>query len=911
MATKLQFIRDISGSVSNNLPLSDRTETMNLVGSELTAFFDIPKSQAAYVVTFKYESNKLTDLTANRVNVDVRHFPYPASDNTYSNPLALLVPGGVRIYVSAAREDVDTDVLVHASIYEAPNAVGVKNLQQGEAELIGINVIPDTVSVPVGTTCQFTAYGFYSDDTFRDITTEVDWRVDLEEVATIGLNTGLLTGVAEGYALVDATLGSITSNEANVQVTASVIVSLAITPVNPSVDIGGSIQFTATATYSDGHQEVVYPTQWYTNDEEIVIINSNGLAEAISEGTAEIGCYITTLSGDIIAPPQTLTVTVAEANAYINYVPNGQFTVLNDYIKQDVEIDGSSYFEKGGQLVLSGYIDQTTTLDRYGNFYFYKYETTEGEDTLALVKAGDEGIEANPMYWMHHYCFNNQGSQFKRRFYEFIIGDILSFSGSVVTVSVWGKAGADSNGAINIILRQNYANGANDNYMGMDDDPITLGWSASKISKTFTVDSINRNLIQEGKGTFSVIIEPTCSNGGATDEFDVYFTNVQLNKTSKILPYQYIAADKLVTYKRATELPDLTSKTPTASIVTGDVLTLGKSTQGQVGVYLPPTLSYASPVPVGTMLDYLGEIDPPEGGWLNCCIGAVKAYNNAWIHREVSKTQFQRLFNRLNPTGGANTPMFGPCGCYVNNTGAEQSNQLRVYNQFSYGGSWLQDEVVGLNGAFTIERLSQSYNVTRITCPDADIFDPSTGYITRYTSRYDTYSGTPLCWYIVFIKDGNYAIHESVPVNSSVNIVYVYINSGDSASSVANSLSSAIWYIGFYLPLPNGYFSRCWDNGVGVDPDASGRNGRADSYSGDHVGTVQASTFGSHTHTKKVMNFWTDQQGVRGGVAPFGYVSSGPTSVASPDPLGTFALNETGGNETRGSNMSYAKIIKY
>jgi len=900
MATKLQFVRDITGMVSDILPPSDISETLN-VGSELTAFFDVPKEQSAYVVIFKYASNNLEDLTADRVNIDVRFFPYPPSNNTYCNPLALLIPGGARIYASVARPDVDTDVLVHASIYEAPIVMGGMRLQQGEAELVSIGIVPETADVPVGSTQQFTAYGYYSDETFRDITTEVDWRVDLEEVATIGLHTGLLTGISDGYAIVDAVLGSITSNSADVTVSAAIVVSLAITPINPSVDIGGTIQFTATATYSDGSHTIVNPTQWYSNNEEVSIIDNNGLADAVSEGTADIGCYITLPGGDVIAPTQTMTVTVAASNDYINYIPNGQFTVLNDYIVPGNLITLDEFSGKENQFLLSGLPGNTATVENpgsYGNISFYKYGTSGGSDEMSLEKISNSDIvEANPLYCIHHTCSEISNYQSIRRYYEFVIGDVASFANKTITVSVSAKTAADNQGGIRFVFRQNYGGSNPDVYYDQDSDIYTLNWEAySKISRSIDIPDIDRSLITVGESAFSIIIEVTSSNLGATDEFDVSFTNVQVNKTNKVLPYQYIAEDKLRVYKRSVELPSITSAMPSLINMPGDVLTIHTSNQGQTGIYVPSYLSYSSPVPVGTVIDYVGEVDPPEGGWLMC------------DGREISKTQYPRLFNILNPT--SSTPMYGNSGCYVQNTGSEQPNQIRVYNHYSYSGSWLQDQVIGLGGMFTIERLYQNYNVTRITCPNASEFDPTSGYMTRLTAYPDDAATNYYTWYIIFILDGNFAIPQGVSLQANNKIVYVHINITDNATQVATALGNAMNWIGFFLPDYRGMFVRGWNNGRPWpynDPDVATRNGRQDGVSGDHVGTFQESQFASHNHPIDIMAW-------RGTLVSSGVVSRHFLSPEQEEVSGPYCwanMTNAGGNETRSNNVALTKIIKY
>ncbi|NTU69260.1 hypothetical protein HGB13_00305 [bacterium] len=384
MSTNLNFIRDISGTVSNILPISDETKTLSLAGSETTSFFNIPTERSAYVIVFKYASNKLEDLTANRVNIDVRNYPYPPSDNTYSNPVALLVPGGVRIYASLARPGVDTDVLIHASLYGAPGTIGGPALQQGEAELVSIGIVPETANVAVGNTCQFTAYGFYSDETFRDITTEVDWRADLEEVATIGLHTGLLTAVSEGYVEVDAVMGSITSNIADVHVTAALIKSLDITPKNKNINAGSTQQYICTATYTNNTTRVVTTNDglfWYiANDDEgsLAIIDQTGLCSANSAGTALVDAYCTQTGGDtIIAPPVSL---------FINSLPVPSWKVGDEKIK-DTEKDEDGWFVEDGRE-----ISRTQFVDLY-NFYI------QNPIPLPMPNRSKYGEGNNPTYY--------------------------------------------------------------------------------------------------------------------------------------------------------------------------------------------------------------------------------------------------------------------------------------------------------------------------------------------------------------------------------------------------------------------------------------------------------------------------------------------------------------------------------
>ena len=88
---------------------------------------------------------------------------------------------------------------------------------------------------------------------FRQLDAEPDRSGDLglghASVATI-TSAGLATGVATGTATITATLNGV-SGSTVLTVTAPLLVSIAVTPANPSLAKGLTQQFTATGTYSD------------------------------------------------------------------------------------------------------------------------------------------------------------------------------------------------------------------------------------------------------------------------------------------------------------------------------------------------------------------------------------------------------------------------------------------------------------------------------------------------------------------------------------------------------------------------------------------------------------------------------------------------------------------------------------
>jgi len=83
------------------------------------------------------------------------------------------------------------------------------------------------------------------------------------------------------------------------------LVSIAITPVNPSIAVGNTEQFAASSTYSDGTtHNITTQVTWNSSHTSVATVNSSGLATAVAAGTATITATSGSISGST-----TLTVT--------------------------------------------------------------------------------------------------------------------------------------------------------------------------------------------------------------------------------------------------------------------------------------------------------------------------------------------------------------------------------------------------------------------------------------------------------------------------------------------------------------------------------------------------------------------------------------------------------------------------
>jgi trimeric autotransporter adhesin len=196
---------------------------------------------------------------------------------------------------------------------------GVTGLTVTPAALVSIAVIPANASIANGTGQQFAATGTYTDSSTQPLTTAVNWSSSDTTVASISNasgSNGLASSAGQGAATITATLGTI-SGSTGLTVTAATLVSIAITPLSPSITDGTTQQFTATGTYTDNStQNLTASVTWTSADTTIASVSnaagSSGLATAAGVGTTSIGADL----GAVTAPVATLTATAAPEYAY-------------------------------------------------------------------------------------------------------------------------------------------------------------------------------------------------------------------------------------------------------------------------------------------------------------------------------------------------------------------------------------------------------------------------------------------------------------------------------------------------------------------------------------------------------------------------------------------------------------------
>lgn len=192
---------------------------------------------------------------------------------------------------------------------------GTATLTVTAAVIKSLSITPPSATIAKGTTQQYVATATFSDDSTQDVTTATTWSSSDTTIATIS-NAAGSQGLASGAGIGDATVTGSYSGataSASLSVSAAQLVSIAVTPSNPSIAKGLSQPFTATGVYTDNStQDLTTAVTWASSSSSIATISnasgSQGVAQSVAVGSTKITA---TQSGGSISGTSTLTVTAA------------------------------------------------------------------------------------------------------------------------------------------------------------------------------------------------------------------------------------------------------------------------------------------------------------------------------------------------------------------------------------------------------------------------------------------------------------------------------------------------------------------------------------------------------------------------------------------------------------------------
>lgn len=215
--------------------------------------------------------------------------------------------------------------------------------------LVSVAVSPTTASVAIGATQQFTATAAYSDGSARDITLLSAWTSATPAAGTVNAARGIAIGVTVGTSVITAAFEG-KSGSATLTVLPARLVSLAVAPVNPSVNIGNTQQFVALGTFSDNTTRDISAVSTFSSASTNVasVVASTGLALGKAQGTSVISASSGGLTGSAtltVLPATLVSLGLTPAANSLAVGATAQLTALAGYSDGSVvDVTGASTY---------------------------------------------------------------------------------------------------------------------------------------------------------------------------------------------------------------------------------------------------------------------------------------------------------------------------------------------------------------------------------------------------------------------------------------------------------------------------------------------------------------------------------------------------------------------------------------
>lgn len=199
--------------------------------------------------------------------------------------------------------------------------------------LASITLSPQSATIPLGATQQFTATGVYTDGSTQDLTGTATWSSSATVVAAIN-SSGLAAGLFQGTAPIQVSSGSLSAST-TLSVGAPALVSIAVNPATATIALGSSQQYQAIGTYSDGStQNVTSLLSWSSGTPAIATVTNTGLATGVSQGTAVLTGGFESVSASItltVAPSNLVSITVMPNAASLSIGATQQLSATGSY----------------------------------------------------------------------------------------------------------------------------------------------------------------------------------------------------------------------------------------------------------------------------------------------------------------------------------------------------------------------------------------------------------------------------------------------------------------------------------------------------------------------------------------------------------------------------------------------------
>ena len=253
--------------------------------------------------------------------------------------------------------------------------------------LVSISVTPANPTVPLGGAQPMIATGTFADGSTQQLASAT-WSSNTGAVSVSNDVTdagAAYAAIANGSANVSACTGSICGSTA-VTVGPPALVSIAVTPANPTVSEGWSIKFTATGSYTDGSTNpLTSSATWNSSDQGVATISSAGLATGQYMGNATISATVGSITGNAnltVAQPVVVSLAVNPTTLFMTpgtTLPVQAIATLSNGFTQLLEGPGVAWSLNGPAIA---------TVSSIGN-------VTAQQDGVATVVAKSGSLSAS------------------------------------------------------------------------------------------------------------------------------------------------------------------------------------------------------------------------------------------------------------------------------------------------------------------------------------------------------------------------------------------------------------------------------------------------------------------------------------------------------------------------------------
>ncbi len=316
-----------------------------------------------------------------------------------------------------------------------------------------IAVTPNTMSVALGLTQQFTATATMTDNTTQNVTATAQWSSSSTAVASIA--AGLATTLTQGTTTISATAGGKTGSAA-LTVAPPAIVSITVTLQSPTMYVGAMEAVWANATMTDRtNQDVTQTATWESSHPSVALPHggSPGLPwiQGCAEGTATISA---SLGGKSDSAPLTVHLPTSFA-----FVLNGPWTKTYGvtaghdmgHLHLITSSDPASSMVSDGLGVIHFYIAESPYEDPYIWHWFFDVRAGEITDwphfNLSTGTANSLALE--PAHkWLYAWDDSDPAHPALRTFALASDGRISSIAGSLdLTAWPWAVPVSNQNTA--------------------------------------------------------------------------------------------------------------------------------------------------------------------------------------------------------------------------------------------------------------------------------------------------------------------------------------------------------------------------------------------------------------------------------------------------------------------------------